>query len=118
MARHDEIDEAIEAWTRQRGPQQAAEALQAAGVAASAVQHAGEIIDSDPQMAHRGFYRRFPNGGVVESAPFILSDAEPHFPAPSAPEYGEGTRYVLSEIIGLDDATVARLFEAGAAGSE
>ena len=103
---------------RQRGQQQAAEALQAAGVAASAVQHAGEIIDSDPQMAHRGFYRRFPNGGVVESAPFILSDAEPHFPAPSAPEFGEGTRYVLSEILGLDDATVARMFEVGAAGSE
>ena len=93
-------------------------ALQAAGVAASAVQHAGEIIDSDPQMAHRGFYRRFPNGGVVESAPFILSDAEPHFPAASAPEFGEGTRYVLSEILGLNDATVARMFEAGAAGSE
>ena len=118
MARHDEIDEAIEAWTRQRAPHQAAEALQAAGVAASAVQHAGEIIDSDPQMAHRGFYRRFPNGGVVESAPFILSDTEPHFPAASAPEYGEGTRYVLSEILGLDDATVARMFDAGAAGSE
>ena len=116
MARHDEIDEAIEAWTNQHGPHEAAEALQAVGVAASAVQHAGQVIDDDPQMASRNFYRRFPDGGVVESAPFILSDAEPHFPTASAPEYGEGTRYVLSHVLGLDDAEVARLFDIGAAG--
>ena len=116
MTRHDEIDEAIEAWMSRRGPHEAAEALQAAGVAASAVLHAGQLIDDDPQMASRGFYQRFADGGVVESVPFILSNAEPHFPSASAPEYGEGTRYVLSEIIGLDDATVAQMFESGAAG--
>ncbi len=116
MACHNEIDEAIEAWTARRGSHEAAEALQAAGVAASAVLHAGQLIDDDPQMASRGFYRRFPDGGVVESAPFILSDAEPHFPSASAPDYGEGTRYVLSEVLGLDDATVAQMFESGAAG--
>ena len=37
-------------------------------------------------------------------------------PSASAPDYGEGTRYVLSEIIGLDDAEVTRMFESGAAG--
>ena len=116
MARHDEIDEAIAAWTSQRGPHEAAEALQAVGVAASAVQHAGQLIDDDPQMASRNFYRRFPGGGVVESAPFILSDAEPYFPSASAPDYGEGTRYVLSHVLGLDDTEVARLFDIGAAG--
>ena len=116
MARHDEIDEALAAWTSQRGPHEAAEALQAVGVAASAVQHAGQLIDDDPQMASRNFYRRFPDGGVVESAPFILSDAEPRFPSASAPDYGEGTRYVLSHVLGLDDAEVARLFDIGAAG--
>ena len=116
MARHDEIDEAIEAWTAQHGPQDAAEALQAAGIAASPVLHAGQLIDDDPQMASRGFYRRFPDGGVVESAPFILSDAEPYFPSASVPDYGEGTRYVLSEVLGLDDTTVTQMFESGAAG--
>ena len=116
MARHDEIDEAIEAWTSRRGPREAAEALQAVGVAASAVLHAGQLIDDDPQMASRGFYRRFADGGVVESVPFILSGAEPHFPSASAPEYGEGTRYVLSEVLGLDDPTVAQMFDIGAAG--
>ena len=118
MDHHDEIDEAISAWTARRGPHEAAETLQAAGVAASPVLHAGQLIDDDPQMASRGFYRRFPDGGVVESAPFILSDAEPHFPSASAPDYGEGTRYVLSEVIGLDDATVTQMFESGAAGSD
>ncbi len=116
MACHDEIDQAIEAWASQRGPHEAAEALQAAGVAASPVLHAGQLIDDDPQMASRGFYRRFPDGGVVESAPFILSDAEPHYPSATAPVYGEGTRYVLSEVLGLDDATVTQMFESGAAG--
>ena len=116
MARHDEIDEAIAAWTAQRGPHDAAEALQSAGIAASAVQHAGQLIDDDPQMASRGFYRRFPGGGVVESAPFILSDAEPYFPSASAPDYGEGTRYVLSHILGLNETEVTRLFDIGTAG--
>jgi len=116
MARHDEIDEAIEAWTSRRGPHEATEALQMADIAASPVLHAGQLIDDDPQMASRDFYRRFPNGGVVESVPFILSGAEPHFPAASAPEYGEGTRYVLSEVLGLDDTTVTQMFESGAAG--
>ena len=63
MARHNEIDEAIEAWTARRGPHEAAEALQAAGIAASPVLHAGQLIDDDPQMASRGFYRRFPGRG-------------------------------------------------------
>ena len=116
MARHDEIDEAIEAWTSRRGPHEAAEALQMADIAASPVLHAGQLIDDDPQMASRDFYRRFPDGGVVESVPFILSGAEPHFPSASAPEYGEGTRYVLSEVIGLDDTEVSRMFDIGAAG--
>ena len=116
MARHNEIDEAIETWTSRRGPSQAADALQAAGVAASPVLHAGQLIDDDPQMASRNFYRRFPDGGVVESVPFILSDAEPYFPSASAPDYGEGTRYVLSDILGLDEATIAQMFESGAAG--
>ena len=121
MARHDEIDAAIAAWTSRRSPDDATQSLQAAGVAAGAVLNAGELIDRDPQMAARGFYRRFPEtevGGaesIVEAAPFLLSDA-PQRIDPRLHELGEDTGYVLSEILCMDAAEVARLFEIGAVG--
>ncbi len=114
-ARHDDIDAAIEAWTRQRSPDEAAEALQAAGVPAGAVQHVGDIIDRDPQMAVRGFYQRFADGSVVEGVPFQLSET-PQAIDPRLHDLGEDTTYVLSGILDMDEPAVARLFEIGAVG--
>ncbi len=113
--RHDEIDAAIEAWTRERSPDEAANALQAVGVPAGPVQHAGDIIDRDPQMAVRGFYQRFPDGSVVEGVPFQLSETLQNID-PRLHDLGEDTTYVLSDILGMDGAEVARLFEIGAVG--
>ncbi len=128
MARHDEIDAAIEAWTRRRSPDSAAQELQDAGVPAGAVLNAGAVIDHDPQMAARGFYRRFPGSPeasgseldaaspvVVEAAPFLLSDAPQHID-PRLHDLGEDTTYVLSDILGMDAGEVARMFESGAVG--
>ena len=113
--RHDEIDAAIEAWTRERSPDDAANALQAAGVPAGAVQHAGDIIDHDPQMAARGLYQRFADGSVVEGVPFQLSGT-PQNIDPRLHDLGGDTTYVLSDTLGMDGAEVARLFEIGAVG--
>ena len=114
-ARHDEIDAAIEAWTHERSPDDAANALQAAGVSAGAAQHTGDIIDRDPQMAVRGFYQRFADGSVVEGVPFQLSET-PQNIDPRLHDLGEDTTYVLSDILGMGEPAVARLFKMGAVG--
>ena len=89
--------------------------MQAAGVPAGAVQHTGDIIDGDPQMAVRGFYQRFADGSVVEGVPFQLSET-PQNIDPRLHDLGEDTTYVLSDILGMDGSAVARLFEIGAVG--
>ena len=130
MSRHDEIDAAVEAWTRTRSPDAAASALQDAGVAAGAVLDAGAIIDRDPQMAARGFYRRFPGHdpadgapsaadgaeAVVEMAPFVLSGA-PQRIDPRLHALGEDTCAILRDILGYDEARIAAMLAAGAVGS-
>ena len=50
------VDAAIEAWTRQRTPWEAMDALQAAGVPAGAVQRSRDLIERDPQLRHRGMH--------------------------------------------------------------
>ena len=52
---HDSIDEAIAAWTRERGHYQAMHLLQARGVPAGAVLKGGETI-VDPHLEARGFW--------------------------------------------------------------
>ena len=117
MDAHDEIDAAIEAWTRQRSRQEAVDALQTAGVPAGSVLNAGEIIDDDPQIAHRDFYRRFGDGAVVEAVPFQLSRAPQRIEA-DVPELGQYTTAVLSSIVGLAQGQIADLFSNGTFGGQ
>src|SRR5262249_48716369 len=53
-----EIDATIEAWTRERTPWEAMDALQAAGVPAGAVQRSRDLDQRDPQIRHRGMRPR------------------------------------------------------------
>jgi crotonobetainyl-CoA:carnitine CoA-transferase CaiB-like acyl-CoA transferase len=115
VVRHGEIDAAIEAWTSIRSPDDAAGALQAVGVRAGAVMNIGEIIDHDPQIAHRGFYHRFGDNEAVEGVPFQLTDAIQALD-PRVHELGEDTSAVLSEVVGLGNEAIARLFKNGAVG--
>ncbi|MEX2246439.1 MAG: CoA transferase [Dehalococcoidia bacterium] len=118
--RRDEIDAIVSAWTRDRGPHEAAEALQAAGVAASAVQTVPELLD-DPQLAARGFVHRVRHAEAGEMphmrAAFTLAGAEVG-PDAGAPLYGEGTEYVFGDLLGMSTAQMAALEEAGVARRE
>jgi crotonobetainyl-CoA:carnitine CoA-transferase CaiB-like acyl-CoA transferase len=51
---HDAIDAAIEAWTVDRGPDEAMATLQAAGLAAARVSTNRDLVE-DPQLEARGF---------------------------------------------------------------
>jgi crotonobetainyl-CoA:carnitine CoA-transferase CaiB-like acyl-CoA transferase len=112
------IDRELAAFTARHEPRALMEQLQAAGVPAGMVQRSSDHM-SDPQLAHREFFRRLehPEMGEVpyEGHQFRITgyDNGPRFPAPCL---GEHTYQVLDEILGLDGDEIARVLESGACG--
>jgi crotonobetainyl-CoA:carnitine CoA-transferase CaiB-like acyl-CoA transferase len=121
MARHDELDEAIGAWTAQRADTEAADELQAAGVAAAAVSSM-TTLPSDPQLRARHFLEEVDHPQV--GATFVCGtnwreagDWQPSVRSP-APLFGQHNREVLQGILGLSDDDVARLIGEGVTADE
>ncbi len=111
----DELDEAISAWTRERTPQEAALALQEAGVAASPVTSAADLTE-DPHLRERGFFERTAHAeaGVSEmgGVPWRLSLTPAHVRL-SAPCFAEHNDYVFRHLLGLSAGEVAELERQG-----
>jgi crotonobetainyl-CoA:carnitine CoA-transferase CaiB-like acyl-CoA transferase len=112
---HEEIDQAIRAWSAGRNKRDAMRTLQAAGVRAGAVMTNGDIVE-DEHIAARGFMaeweqadvgrRRFPG--------FPIHFADPaDVPMRGAPMLGADNRYVLVDLLGYPEARVTALEEAG-----
>ncbi|MCY4273769.1 MAG: CoA transferase, partial [bacterium] len=117
--RHDEIDAAIAGWTAARDRDDAVAELLAAGVPAAPVITGRESIDN-PQLAARG-YQQWMDHAVVGPVPY------PSFPGRfngryhrlgrPAPTLGEHNEEILRDVLGLDDAQIARLAEARVIGT-
>jgi benzylsuccinate CoA-transferase BbsF subunit len=111
QARHDEIDGLIEAWTSARGPQEAMESLQAAGVPAGRVLDTQAIHD-DPHLAARGFWVQLPHPKMhpwrQPSSSWRLVEANPRLQR-HAPLFGEHNREVLCGLVGLGERELAEL---------
>ncbi len=114
-AREDELEAALAAWTASQEAFALAEALQAGGVAAHAVQTAADAA-ADPQLAHRGHYvevEHADHGTVwVENSRFRLSRT-PAAVSRGGPTLGQHTFDVLVGILGYDDDRLADLAVAG-----
>lgn len=112
----EELDALIEEWTRQRSPQEAMLALQAAGVPAGAVQRSRELIGADPQLRHRGLYPvvTHPILGErrIDGMPVIFSRTPPTY-STGGPLLGEANEYVCCELLEMDREEVRRLEEEG-----
>jgi crotonobetainyl-CoA:carnitine CoA-transferase CaiB-like acyl-CoA transferase len=112
------IDAALAAFTARHEPRDLMARLQAAGVPAGMVQRSSDH-QSDPQLAHRSFFRRLehPEMGEVpyEGHQYMIRgyDNGPRLPAPCL---GEHTYTVLSEVLGMDDDDVTRVLTSGACG--
>ncbi|MGY1551355.1 CoA transferase [Microbacterium sp. A588] len=108
----DELDARIGGWAAGLEKYELMDALQNAGVPASALQSPEEIADHDPQLAHRALHidathpllgkRRW------ESFAFSLSDTPPAF-REQWPLLGGDNAYVLGEIAGLSAEEIERL---------
>jgi crotonobetainyl-CoA:carnitine CoA-transferase CaiB-like acyl-CoA transferase len=115
---HDELDALIEAWTSSRSADEAAEALQAAGVAACAVYDNAALL-SDPQVRERRWFQvlastRFPDGDVFSGHPIHLSEEAGRWWR-AGPSMGEDTREALTRWGGMSSPEVDELLASGAA---
>ena len=114
LARRDrrvDIDAAIAAWALGKTADAAMEVLQAAGVPAGKVQHAGELFELDPQHRARGFWQAVQHDGFgarhVDTFPALI-DGERIAVERLAPSYfGEHNFEVWTEVAGYGFDTVA-----------
>ena len=110
-ARHDELDDAISAWTRDRNGNELMAELQAAGVAAHIVQNSPEFT-VDPQLLHRNALVEVPHGKqgttTVENTRFVLSRTPAQVDR-GGPTLGEHTFEVLTETLAYDGDRIAEL---------
>jgi crotonobetainyl-CoA:carnitine CoA-transferase CaiB-like acyl-CoA transferase len=106
----------FEAWLSGLSPVVAAERLQDAGVEAVPVQDFGDAY-ADPQLASREHFVALEHPilgeGRYERNGFRISGASSGYDHP-APTLGRDNGWVLHDLLGLDDTTVARLLAAGA----
>ena len=112
--RHDELDEAIEAWTLTLEQYEVAWALQRAGVSAAPVLANWQMLP-DPHLHERGFYIdvEHPVVGVYPYAswPWQFSRTPAAITRP-APVFAEHNRQVLGEL-GLSDDAIDDLYASG-----
>ncbi|MDP1907647.1 MAG: CoA transferase, partial [Hyphomicrobium sp.] len=116
----DEIEAAITAWSSTRTPDDAMNALQAAGVASGVARLPIELL-KDPQLHARGFIqqvdRAFIGRHPQPSMPFRETD-KPFEIRSAPPTLGEHNREILAGMLGLSDAEIDQLARDGIIGTE
>jgi crotonobetainyl-CoA:carnitine CoA-transferase CaiB-like acyl-CoA transferase len=117
---HDELDERIEAWTRERPARAIEIALQEAGVPAAAVLNYRQLR-RDPQVNARGMFREIthPAFGREVRASSLYERGQMAPPVDlAAPMFGQHNHEVLTRILGYDEDEVRALERDGVIGSE
>lgn len=107
-----EADEVIARYTRNRSHREVEVACQAAGVPASAVLNALELLEDEHVRARDGFnYVDVPDVGPTPypRVAFTLSGT-PVPIAKAAPGFGEDNDYVYRELLGLSQEEIAALY--------
>jgi benzylsuccinate CoA-transferase BbsF subunit len=111
-----ELDELVQRGTLGWDAVELATRLQQRGVAAGPVQNSADLVDTDPQLAHRGHWvsLRHPEMGTSRYGmpPFRLS-ATPGELRTAAPVLGAHTREVLTEVLGMGETELDTLDAAG-----
>ena len=120
LARADELDRAVAAYTKNQVAELLAGELQAASVPAAQVASSLELA-SDPHLAARGFWKLLERDVVGElphpAAPYRVGEAPFDIDRP-APTLGQHNREVLTELLGLADAEIDALERRGVIGNK
>lgn len=109
---HDEIDEIIAAWSTTLGKVEAADRLQAAGLAAGPVNTNRDIVENG-HLAERGFMVDVEHDGDVRGFPgFPIHFAGGEVEIRPTPRLGQHNAEILTEL-GYDHAAIEALAAAG-----
>jgi crotonobetainyl-CoA:carnitine CoA-transferase CaiB-like acyl-CoA transferase len=116
FANQDALDALMAAWTRDKDRHELMHRLQAAGVAAGAVQTAEDTNDHDPQIASRGLFFEMDHPVIgearFEGTPIKFSQTVQENWR-SAPLLGEDNDYVFKTLLGMDPAEYDELTAEG-----
>jgi crotonobetainyl-CoA:carnitine CoA-transferase CaiB-like acyl-CoA transferase len=113
-AHEDELDAIITAWTRGQDAGQAARQLRQAGVPAHVVADLSDLLDSGGGLAGRHLVSVERDGVVFAThAQPALIDGRRAAPRAAAPLLGEHNAEVFTTVLGLTEADLADLTEAG-----
>jgi benzylsuccinate CoA-transferase BbsF subunit len=109
------VEEAVAAWARERSVSDIVAALRPRGIAVAPVASSRELIESDPQLAHRHYWQHVehPEVGPVllGSLPFTIDGERIQLRRP--PLFGEHTRDVLGGLLGMSAERIEELNERG-----
>ncbi len=116
MRHQDALDAIVQAWTIERAPSEAMDALQARGVPAAAVQHPQERMDEDANTLAWDTFPEVEHGEMgrvrVEGMPMKL-DKTPARIERGAPLLGQHNDFFYDDILMLDKAEQRELYAAG-----
>ena len=116
LARVDEVEAAVAAWTSSRRVDDIVDTLQGMGIEAVPVQDFGDAV-ADPQLAARGHFVTLTHPamgeGIYERNGFRLSDAPSGY-GRTGPTLGQDNDHVLRDILGLSATEIDKLHADGA----
>jgi benzylsuccinate CoA-transferase BbsF subunit len=114
-AHEGELDAALSKWTRGQDKRILADRLAALGIPAEPVND-GRDVFTDPELIERGHYQPVTHSKLgdteIPGPPLRFSDSAIQVGPP--PNLGEHNRAVFVELLGMSEAEVADLTEAGA----
>ncbi len=118
LRRQDTLDAAVAERTKDLDARAVMERLQAAGVPAGVCQTAEDRCDRDPQLAALGWLTEVQGTKIgrwpVAEFPVRLSRTPAYAGGPvdrGAPCYGEDNAFILSTMLGMNEAEIRRLAE-------
>ncbi|UCH42252.1 MAG: CoA transferase [Dehalococcoidales bacterium] len=111
----EEMDRLIAEWTSSHTAEDVMAMMQAAGVAAGVLQTGEDLMEKDPQMAHRHFYWELQHPEIGRYRGVAPSFVFHEFPyeLQRAPLMGEHNEYALKEFLGMSDEEIEELIREG-----
>lgn len=111
----DELETLVAAWSLNFSPDEVMVKLQGVGVAAGVVEDTRDLLENDPQVKHRGYFKYLNH---AEMGMALHLDWPAHLPLTpaqlrSAPLLGEHTEMVCKEILGMSEGEFQKLQATG-----
>jgi len=115
LARVDDVEAPVTAWTASRDAAEVMRTLQAAGIPAGVVHSSRSLMEEDEQLRHRQYWQRLDHPELGQatytSPPFRMDHERVELTRP--PLIGEHTDEVLSGVLGYHAARIASLRASG-----